>query len=197
MAHIYVQCKRTLTRNRYHREMLRPSVFASPKVCSDLLTCVTTSVVSLYASNSAEAWSFPPLFFFSQIHPAYPAQPLLRCLPYAGSVAGTLLAGEERIPAEAALASAAAAARSQEQTRHGEATAPPRTEQAAEPGSPWPGACPRPWVPRCRPRTRWRRRPKHKLQAKRASLGPPPPTQAEQRVAGVEAGVLTKPRTAS
>ena len=47
MAHKYVQCKRTLARNPYHqlhRGMLRPSVFASPKVCSDLLTCVTTSV---------------------------------------------------------------------------------------------------------------------------------------------------------
>ena len=49
MAHKYVQCKRTLARNPYHqlhRGMLRPSVFASPKVCSDLLTCVTTSFLA-------------------------------------------------------------------------------------------------------------------------------------------------------
>eukprot|EP00439_Symbiodinium_sp_Y106_P037117 s3460_g4.t1 len=35
--------------------MLRPSVFASPKVCSDLLTCVTTSVAPCKPEGLAAA----------------------------------------------------------------------------------------------------------------------------------------------
>ena len=67
MAHIYVQCKRTLARNPYHqlhRGMLRPSVFASPKVCSDLLTCVSFSVVPCVIRTRASS-------FISPVFPAF------------------------------------------------------------------------------------------------------------------------------
>ena len=196
MAHIYVQCKRTLTRNRYHREMLRPSVFASPKVCSDLLTCVTTSAVPCMHPTLRRLGASHPYFF----------SPRSTQHTQLNRFSDAFLTPE-------ALPEHYLRVRSASRLRPLSLVRLPRPEARNKPGTVRP--LPRPAlsrppslaargqgrargrVPRCRPRTRWRRRPKHKLQAKRASLGPPPPTQAEQRVAGVEAGVLTKPRTAS